>query len=99
KLEAALAGYWQVAEAKIERRKQGGYEAGIEEASLLDTKAGLEAVRGAVDSMKSTEFTRLQARTVEFERDQARATWALILATIAGIIALLVANYLVLREA
>ena len=98
-LESAIAGYWQVAEAKIERRKQGGYEAGIEEASLIDTKAGLDAVRSAVDSMKSTEFTRLQARTVEFERDQARATWALILATIAGVIALLVANYLVMREA
>jgi signal transduction histidine kinase len=97
-LEEAVANFWQIAESKIESRKQGGYAAGIEEASLLGTKTGLEAVRIQVEGMKSTEFALLQGRTADFERDQARATWALIMATLAGFVALGVANFLVLRE-
>lgn len=97
-LESSLGRFWDVAFQKIERRKQGGFDAGLNELSMQETKAAADQARASIERMKSAEAFVLQARNNRFSQNLNWAIRILIIATVAGVLALVAANFLVWRE-
>ena len=97
-LELLTAQRIAIGEKKIEVRKQKGYEVAT---LMISQSANLgigERIRSTVESMKTAAGTQLQSKELSSDQSFARAVWILILGSVAGIIALAVANRLVSRE-
>lgn len=97
-LTGTMSKFWDVSQQKIERRKLGGYDIATQEMSMHETKVLIDQSRSSVERMRAFENTWLQSRNTQFDN---RLTWAiriLVIASVAGILALIFANLLVSRE-
>lgn len=98
RLGAALDEFWSVAAGKIDRRRQFGPEILVEELSVRDTKAALDRIRASIETVKAIETTA----SMELGRDSDVALYRtiiiLLIASLAGIAALGMANALVWSE-
>lgn len=97
-LSASLERFWQVAQEKIDRRKSGGYDMATQEMSMHETKVLVDQARSSVERMRTAETSWLLLRNAQFDNRLAWAIRILVIASLAGIIALLLANLLVWRE-
>lgn len=98
RLSSQVSEFWQIADAKIERRKMFGPDQAIEEMRVYDTKAVLDKIRASSDQLKTNEQTVLKARNQELESGLFWTIRILIIATVLGIMSLVIANALIWRE-
>ena len=82
----------------IDQRKQNGYEATFTNLTVPSYVATTENIRRSVERLKAEELREMEARDVSSERGFARAIWILIIGSLAGIVALGIANLYVSRE-
>lgn len=97
-LTSTLQSFWEISQQKIDRRKLGGYDIATQEMSMHETKVLVDQARSLVERMRNAETSLLQQRNNQFDN---RLTWAiriLVIASLAGMIALFLANLLVWRE-
>ena len=88
----------ETAEKKVELRKQEGHEAAVGMiGSPGDIGVGAN-LRSTVEAAKTEALRSLQQKELSSDRGLSRATWILIIGSIAGIIALTFANRVVTRE-
>lgn len=98
KLENSVNAYWELAEAKIDRRKSEGPELLDQEASWMEFTNAINRIRTELDAMRLAEQTDASNYSKELDRDLFRTIWILIAAGFAGVISLAVANALVWSE-
>ncbi|MDM7923060.1 MAG: ATP-binding protein [Pyrinomonadaceae bacterium] len=96
-LEQAVNNYWLVAERRISARKQDS-NITDREPSTMEFRTALSAVRSELDRMRSAEQNSSAGYGSELDKDLYRTVWILIIASVAGIVSLLVANVLVVTE-
>jgi signal transduction histidine kinase len=97
-LKIAFLRYWQIADRRINDRKQLGPEAVQIEPSVLEFKTSVTQIRAELDRMRSVEQGVAAGYADQLDSNIYRTVWILIFASVAGIISLLVANVLVLTE-
>jgi signal transduction histidine kinase len=86
------------AEKKVELRKQQGHEASV---GMIGNPADIgvgSSLRTTIEAAKTEALRSLQQKELSSDRSFSRATWILIVGSIAGIIALTFANRIVSRE-
>lgn len=89
-----------VAEAtrKVDLRRSAGYEGAIYEVVSQRDKTLADNIRLSIERLKTAEMTMLQKGEQELDRSFYRTIWILIVGSLAGILALAVANFLVSSE-
>jgi signal transduction histidine kinase len=97
-LKTAVQGYWDAAGKRINDRKQFGPEIVEMEPSILEFKTAIGRIRAELDRMRTVEQEAASGYDRQLDRNLYRTVWILILASVAGIVSLLVANVLVLTE-
>jgi signal transduction histidine kinase len=98
RLELLTSQRLAIGEKKIEIRKQKGYETA---ALMISQSANLgigENIRSTIEALKTAANAALQKKELSSDRSFSRAIWILIIGSVAGIIALTIANRLVSRE-
>lgn len=97
-IEAAANALLSDADRMVAARKMGGPNAGIEQITNVMARPNVEAVQLSVRQFKDTVTDRLQSRDSGMDKGLNRSIWILIAASLAGIIALGLANFIVFRE-
>lgn len=98
RMEAGLKTLLDEAERKIEVRKMKGPEAGLEAITNIRDRPRMEVVQASVRQLKTLATAKLESRDVLRGEGLSRAVWILIGSSIAGILALGFANFVVFRE-
>ena len=83
---------------KVELRKEGGYEASIYQIVSQRDKTIADNLRLTIEQMKAVEMDRVEAAEKRLDQSFYRTIWILLIGSVAGILALAVANYLVSSE-
>lgn len=83
---------------KVELRKSMGIDYPTEELSLKGQQSALDQLRRSAIRIKQIESERLNARDLQYSRQLTVTIWVLIISSLAGIVALGVANITVLSE-
>lgn len=98
RLEAAVNELFAEADRKIERRKIDGPDAtGTQIVNIMD-RPRMEMVQASGRQLKATATAKLENRDIELGKGLSRTVWILIGSSIAGILALALANFVVFRE-
>ncbi|MGD9627712.1 MAG: ATP-binding protein [Pyrinomonadaceae bacterium] len=97
-IESAANALLSEADQMVAARKMGGPSAGIEQITNVMARPKVEAVQLSVRQYKDTVTDRLQSRDSGMDKGLSRSIWVLIAASLAGIIALGLANFIVFRE-
>lgn len=98
RLEAAVSELLAEADRKIERRKIDGPDAtGTQIVNIMD-RPRMEMVQASGRQLKATATTKLENRDIELGKGLSRTVWILIGSSVAGILALALANFIVFRE-
>lgn len=98
RLETSLNEAIAEATRKIDLRKSKGFEDSVYEATSPRDRPRTEAIRASVDRLKALEVGQLQTREQSVDRDLTSTIWILIVSSIAGIVSLALANFIVYRE-
>ena len=99
RLEPLVNEYVQDAQAKVDKRRTSGFEQ--ETAGLIANRREMELadqIRSSVEKLKREELFVLQNKEASLDRNLYLAIWTLIIGSLAGMAALGIANYVVLRE-
>lgn len=86
------------ADAKIQARKIGGPEVGMQQITNVAYRPMVDAVQAGVGQLKDTVTARRQERDNRLDSGLSRTVWILIAASLAGVLALGLANFIVYRE-
>lgn len=98
RMEAALRTLLDEAERKVEVRKIEGPEAGREAITNIRDRPRMELVQASVRQIKALATAKLESRDTQRGQGLSRAVWILIGSSVAGILALGFANFVVFRE-
>ena len=99
RLVAALADFQVEMDRKVQQRKILGYsEELLEEVYVPDDRRRMEAIRSAAAALKSSESVRQQARDDSMGQGLSNTIWILIVSSLAGVVAIGLANFVVYRE-
>lgn len=97
-LDQLLKEYIAEVSRKIDLRKSTGTEYPMNELSLRTQQTVLDQIRRSAIRIKQIESERLNARDLQYSRQLTFTIWVLIISSVAGIVALGVANLTVLSE-
>lgn len=97
-LEGAVNATLNEADQQIEARKVGGPAAGAEQITNISSRPLLDAVQVGVRQVKEAITIGGQARDAQLGAGLSRSVWILITASLTGILALGLANFVVFRE-
>ena len=97
-IEGATIEVINEADSKIEARKRGGPSVGLEQITNIAHRPMIDAVQLGVRQLKETVTARGQERDNRLDSGLSRSVWLLIGASLAGVIALGLANFVVFRE-
>lgn len=97
-IEGATIQVINEADAKIQARKIGGPEEGVRQITNVAYRPLVDAVQIGVRQLKDMVTARGQARDTQLDRGLSRSVWLLIAASLAGAVALGLANFVVYRE-
>ena len=97
-LEGATIAVLHEADQHVQTRKSEGYEAAMKRITNIAYRPMVDAVQAGVLQVKDTVTARGQERDTRLDRGLSRSIWILIAASIAGIVALGLANFIVYRE-
>jgi len=97
-LEAAVREVLAEADRKIEARKIGGPDEGIRQITNIADRPRMEAVQVAVRQIKDAVTAKMQARDKRLDLGLSGSVWILTAASLTGIVALGLANFVVFRE-
>lgn len=98
RLGSSAGEFWARSAAKIERRKIEGPAAAFTELSVTEIKEPLDSFRAAANEIKAFEIDAAAGRAAAFDLRLRASIWVLIVSVVAGIISLLLANFLVFSE-
>ena len=98
RLEVVLAEFMGEMDRKVEQRKIRGYEESVEDIYRPEDKPRMDTIRSMVQNLSKTVSTRQQTRDQAMEANLNRTVWILIVSSIAGGLALALANFVVHRE-
>lgn len=99
RMDQALKQYVSEVSRRIDMRKMEGPEVASDLLLWSEGKTLLDQVRASGDRIKAIEASRLEARDLYGDRIFSITVWVLIVSSIAGIVALGVANLTVVSEA
>lgn len=97
-VEAATLEVIREADSKIQARKIGGPATGLEQITNIAHRPLIDAVQVRVRELKETVTARGQERDNSLGSGLSRSVWLLIAASLAGVISLGLANFVVFRE-
>ncbi|MEQ1763486.1 MAG: ATP-binding protein [Pyrinomonadaceae bacterium] len=97
-IEGATVAVISEADAKIQARKIGGPEEGVRQITNVAYRPMVDAVQVGVRQLKDTVTARGQERDNRLDTGLSRTVWLLIAASLAGVISLGLANFIVFRE-
>lgn len=97
-LEVAVNAALKEADRQVEARKAGGPEAGLEQIRNISYRPELDAVQAGVRQLKDAISAKRQDRDTKMDTGLSRSIWILITASLTGILALGLANFVVFRE-
>ena len=97
-IEGATIAVINEADAKIQARKIGGPEEGVKQITNIAHRPMVEAVQVGVRQLKDTVTARGQERDNRLDSGLSRTVWILIGASLAGVLGLGLANFVVFRE-
>ncbi|HEX6278453.1 MAG TPA: CHASE3 domain-containing protein, partial [Pyrinomonadaceae bacterium] len=97
-LETAVKEVLAEADRKIEARKVGGPDEGLRQITNIADRPRMDAVQAAVRQIKDTVTAKMQARDKRLDLGLSGSVWILTAASLTGIIALGLANFVVYRE-
>lgn len=97
-LEGAVNAALREADQQIEARKIGGPDAGVQQITNISSRPQLDAVQAGVRQLKDAIAATSLQRDAKIDAGLSRSVWILITASLAGIIALGLANFVVFRE-
>lgn len=98
RLEAAIRELFAEADRKIERRKiDGPKAAGTLIVNIMD-RPRMEMVQASGRQLKAAATAKLENRDIQVGKGLSRTVWILIGSSVAGILALALANFVVFRE-
>ncbi len=97
-LEGATVAVLAEAEQQVTVRKMKGPEAAINQITNIAYRPMVDAVQIGVRQLKDTVTARGQARDTQLDQGLSRSVWLLITASLAGVIGLGLANFVVYRE-
>lgn len=97
-LEAAVNASIREAEQQIEERKQGGREVGLDQITNISSRPSLDAVQAGVREVKAAITVDGQERDAQLGAGLSRSVWTLIAASLTGLLALALANFVVFKE-
>lgn len=96
--DALLTEYKTESQRKIDLRKTEGFENSIVEVAKQSGNILSDRIQASVEKIKAIEFAGLDVRSRSLDRSLNRTVWILIISSIAGIVALAIANLAVWRE-
>jgi signal transduction histidine kinase len=97
-IESATIAVINEADAKIQARKIGGVDEGVRQITNIADRPMVDAVQVGVRQLKDTVIARGQERDNRLDSGLSRTVWILIAASLAGVISLGLANFIVFRE-
>lgn len=97
-LEAAVKEVIEEADRKVEARKVGGADEGLKVITNIADRPRMEAVQLASNRIKEAVADTLQRHEAGLDVGLSRSVWLLTAASLAGIVALGLANFVVHRE-
>ena len=97
-LEQKISEFIKEMDRKVEQRKIQGFQESLTDVYTPDDKPRMDAIRSAVMKLNSAVSTRQQVRDRAMEANLNRTVWILIVSSIAGALALALANFVVHRE-
>lgn len=97
-LEGATAALLDQADQTVQKRKIGGAAVGMDQITNIAYRPALEAVQIGVRQFKDTAIARGQERDNRLGSGLSRSIWMLIAASLTGVVALALANFVVFRE-
>jgi signal transduction histidine kinase len=98
RFEQALTEVLNEGKRKVDVRKIKGREAGLEEIVHITDRPRMQQLQASSERLKTVETQQLQTREAGLENGLFRTVWILIVSSIAGILALGLANFVVYRE-
>lgn len=98
RLEVFLKANTEDAARKVDLRKSEGYEQAILEVPGAQSKIQTESIRTSIERLKAAELGQLQQREQRLDNGLYWTIWILIISSLAGIISLAWANFVVWRE-
>jgi signal transduction histidine kinase len=99
RLAAALGEFQADMDRKVERRKILGYSDEIlKEIYVPEDRQRLEAIRSAASALKLGEIARQESRDENMDEGLSNTIWILIVSSLAGVVAIGLANFVVHRE-
>ena len=98
RLDSIIAEFIGEMDRKVEQRKVLGFEGSLQDVYRPEDKPRMDAIRSMVQRLSTTVTSRQQARDQAMEANLNRTIWILIVSSIAGALALALANFVVHRE-
>ena len=98
RLDTVMVEYFKELERKVEQRKTLGFQESLADVYRPEDKPLMDMVRASVEGLKTTISSRRQVRDQAMEANLNRTIWILIVSSIAGVLALALANFVVFRE-
>ncbi len=95
RVDLALNEFWAVTGERMRLRKQNGPDVAFELASRLETKRVVDGVRNALDELRAAETEAVRSDRNALEANLRRTIWVLMIASLAGVVSLIIANILV----
>lgn len=97
-LQGRFDEYAAEAKRKVELRKSEGYEGAIYQVVSQRDEALVGNIRRSIERMKTSEMNLMQQGDIKLDQSFYRTIWILLIGSLAGIVALGVANFLVSSE-
>ncbi len=98
KVNQALNEFWAVTGEKIRRRKQNGPDVAFELGSRIETKRVVDGLRDALYEIRAVETDAVRSNRAVLEVSLRQTILVLLIASLAGVISLIIANILVWSE-
>jgi len=98
RLAAALTEFQRNMDQKVELRKSEGYAGSLSQIVAPGDKGRLDDLRASVNRLKQIRSNQQQVRDFTLDKGLTRTVWILIISSVAGIIALGLANFVVFTE-
>lgn len=97
-LERVLGEFIREMDRKVEQRKILGFEESLQDVYTPEDKPRMDVIRSKVQGLSQAVSSRQQTRDRAMEANLNRTVWILIVSSIAGALALALANFVVHRE-
>lgn len=97
-LETLFREKWRITKYQLETRRTKGDRAAMEIVATGEGKAAMDKIRTIIEEMQTVETTLLRERESELKANFSRASLFLAIGSVAGIVLLALANFLIYKE-